>query len=68
MGMAATLTNEPWPFEQIFIPSLTEGSMWNVKKIGPGVSGGRSKVLKDNGRTDDGLWTVSDHGELKTQK
>ena len=38
MGMVAILINEPWPFEQIFNPPLTQGSTWNLKKIGPGVS------------------------------
>ena len=36
MGMAAIL------IKQIFNSSLTEGSTWNLKKIGPGVSEERS--------------------------
>ena len=35
MGMAAILINGPWPFVQIFNPTLTEGSTWSWKKIGP---------------------------------
>ena len=38
MGMVAILLNGPWQIEQIFNPSLTEGSLWNLKKIGLGVS------------------------------
>ena len=38
MGMAAILINGTWPFEQIFSPTLTEGSKWNLKKTDPAVS------------------------------
>ena len=27
-----------WPFVQIFCPPLTQGSTWNLKKFGPGIS------------------------------
>ena len=39
MGMAAILINGPWLFEQIFNPALIEDSTWDLKKIGPVVSG-----------------------------
>ena len=38
MGMTAILINGLWPFVQIFNHTVTEGSTWSWKKIGPGVS------------------------------
>ena len=56
MGMVAILINGPWPSEQIFNPSLTEGSTWSLKKIGPGVT--EEKSFKGlNGRMTDGKWS-----------
>ena len=60
MGMAAILINGPWPFEQIFNSSLTEGSIWSLKKIGPGVSEEKSFKGVDDGRTmTDGKVTIA---------
>ena len=61
MGLAAILINEPQPFEQIFKPPSTEGSTWNLKKTGPGVS--EKKLFKcvnggmDDGQTMDSKWS-----------
>ena len=43
MGMEAILINAPWPFVQIFNSPSTEGSTWNLKKTGLGVSEKSSK-------------------------
>ena len=51
MDMAAILFNGRWPFEQNFNPLLTEGCIWNLKKIGPGVSKKKS-FKRAYGRTD----------------
>ena len=56
MGMAAILIYGPWPFEQILNPPLTEGSTWNFKKIGPGVS--EEKSFKGVDWQTDGRWQV----------
>ena len=56
MAVAAILINEPWPFEQIFNPLLTEGYMWNLKKIGSWVSEKKS-VKAVIGRTTHGKWS-----------
>ena len=52
MGMAAILKNRPWPFEQIFNPPLKEGSTWNLKKIGPGISEEKSFKGVDRRQTE----------------
>ena len=52
MGMAAILINEPWPFEQIFHPPFTEGSIRNLKKIGPVVSDEKPFKSVDGWQTD----------------
>ena len=51
MGMAAMLVMWPGPFEQTFVPSSHEDSIWNLASIGPVVS----EMLKECGRqaTDD---------------
>ena len=56
MGMAAILINRLWPFEKIFNPSLTEGSRWNLKKIGPGDS--EEKSFKGVYRRMTDRWTM----------
>ena len=54
--MATILINEPWPFEQIFNPPLTESSTWNLKKISQGVL--EENLFKYvNGRTMNGKWS-----------
>ena len=55
MGMVAILINRQWPFEQIFIPPLTDGSTWSLKKIGPGVT--EKKLFKGVDR-----WTINNDG------
>ena len=56
MGMAAISINGPWPMEQIFNPQFTEGSKWNLKKIGSVVS--EEKYFKGvYGRTTGGKWS-----------
>ena len=57
--MGAILINRSWPFVQIFIPHLSKGSTWNVKKIVPGVS--EEKLCKgvDGWRTDDRLQLIT---------
>ena len=69
MGIAAILIDGPWPFEQIFKPSLLEGSTRRLKKIGPGVLEEKSFKSVD-GRTDDDerqVITIS-HPEPSVQK
>ena len=59
----------PWPFVHIFDHPSTEGSVWNLKKIGPGVSKkSHSKVWTDGWRMvsdHNSLSRVTDTGELK---
>ena len=58
MGMAAILINGPWPFVHIFNPSLTEGSTWSLKNIGPGAS--EKKLFKGVNRwKDDGRQMIT---------
>ena len=59
MGKVAILLNGPWPIEQIFSPSLTEGSLWNLKKIGPGVSEEKSFKGVYGRWTDDGRQVIT---------
>ena len=58
MGMAAILIDGSWPFEQIFNPPLTEGSTWNLKKFGTGVSEEKSfKGVDGWWQAIDGKWS-----------
>ena len=63
MVMATILINGLLPFEQIFTTPLTEGSMWNLEKIGPGISEEKSfkgvNGQTDNRQTEGGM--ASDH-------
>ena len=65
MGMAAILVMWPEPFEQLFVPLIPGGYIWNLVTIGPVVSeeklfeivDGRRRTTDDDGRrttTDDG--------------
>ena len=63
MDMAAILMNGSWPFVHIFNPHLTEGSTWNLEKIGPGVSEEKSFKGVDDRRMSDDKW--SQQHELK---
>ena len=52
MGLAAIMVMWPGPFEQTFVPSSHEGSIWNLTLIGQAVS--EEKMFKECGRrTDD---------------
>ena len=53
MGMAAILVMWPRLFEQLFVPKVPGGCIWNLVKIGPVVSEDKSFELVD-GRTTDG--------------
>ena len=58
MGMTAILINEPWPFVKIFNPPFTEGSIWSLKKIDPGVSEKSFKGV-DGQTEDDGRQVIT---------
>ena len=80
MGMAAILVMWPEPFEQLFVPPIPGGYIWNLVTIGPVVSEEKSFEIVDGRRTttDDGrrrttepAYTISSpgafgSGELKT--
>ena len=64
MGMEAIVINERRHYVQIFNPPLTEGSWWNLRENGLGVS--EEKLFKgidgrtmDDGRTDDGQGVIT---------
>ena len=56
MGMAAILVMRPEPFEQLFVPPIPGGYIWNLVTIGPVVSEEKSFEIVDGRRrtTDDG--------------
>ena len=58
MGMAAILVMWPEPFEQLFVPPIPGGYIWNLVTIGPVVSEEKSFEIVDGRRrtttTDDG--------------
>ena len=57
MGMAAILVMWLGPFEQFFVPPISEGYIWNLVTIGPVVSEEKSFEIVDGRRqttTDDG--------------
>ena len=56
MGMAAILVMWPKPFEQLFVPPIPGGYIWNLVTIGPVVSEEKSFEIVDGRRTttDDG--------------
>ena len=55
MGMAAILVMWPEPFEQLFVPPIPGGYIWNLVTIGPVVSEEKSFEIVDGRRrtTDD---------------
>ena len=70
MGMAAMLVMWPGPFEQLFVPKVPGGSIWNLVTIGPSVSEEKSFEIVD-GRTTDGRRTdgrTTDDGALPSYK
>ena len=67
MGMAAILINGPGPFEQFFNAHLTEGSMWNLKKIGLAVSEKKSFNGVDGRSTDGGRVITIAHPEPSSE-
>ena len=53
MGMAAILVMRPGPSEQLFVPLIPGGYIWNLVTIGPVVSE-KSFEIVDGLTTDDG--------------
>ena len=72
MGMAAILVMWPGPFEQLFVPSIPGGYIWNLVTIGPVVSEEKSfEIVDGRRRTTEPAYTISSpgafgSGELKT--
>ena len=73
MGMAAILVMWPEPFEQLFVPLIPGGYIWNLVTIGPVVSEEKSFEIVDGWRrrTTEPAYTISSpgafcSGELKT--
>ena len=65
MGMAAILVMWPEPFEQLFVPPIPGGYIWNLVTIGPVVSEEKSFEIVDGRRRttdDDGRRTTTDDG------
>ena len=64
MGMAAILVMWPEPFEQLFVPPIPGGYIWNLVTIGPVVSEEKSFEIVDGRRrtTEDGRRTTTDDG------
>ena len=50
MGMAAILVMWPEPFEQLFVPPIPGGYIWNLVTIGPVVSEEKSFEIVDGRR------------------
>ena len=74
MGMAAILVMWPKPFEQLFVPLIPGGYIWNLFTIGPVVSEEKSFEIVDGRRrtTTEPAYTISSpgafgSGELKSQ-
>ena len=61
MGMAAILVMWSRPFEQLFVPKVPGGCIWNLVKIGPVVSEEKSFEIVD-GRTTEPAYTISSPG------
>ena len=61
MGMAAILVMWPEPFEQLFVPPIPGGYIWNLVTIGPVVSEEKSFEIVDGRRT-----TTDDDGRRRT--
>ena len=68
MGMAAILVMWPEPFEQLFVPPIPGGYIWNLVTIGLVVSEEKSFEIVDGRRRttddddDDGRRTTTDDG------
>ena len=67
MGMAAILVMWPNSFEQLFVPKVPGGCIWNLVKIGPVVSEEESFEIvdgrtTDKGRTTEPAYTISSPG------
>ena len=63
MGMAAILVMWSGPFEQLFVPPIPGGYMWNLVTIGPVVSVEESFEIVDGRRR----WTT-DNGAFPSYK
>ena len=73
MGMAAILVMWPRLFEQLFVPKVPGGCIWNLVKIGPVVSEEKSFEIVDGRRKTEPAYTISSpgafgSGELKSKK
>ena len=72
MGMAAILVMWPEPFEQVFVPPIPGGYIWNLVTIGPVVSEEKSfEIVDGRRRTTEPAYTISSpgafgSGELKS--
>ena len=71
IGMVAILVMWPRPFEQLLVPKVPGGCIWNLVKIGPVVLEEKSFEIVD-GRTTEPAYTKSSpgafgSGELKMQ-
>ena len=72
MGMAAILVMWPEPFEQLFVPPIPGGCIWNLVTIGPVVSEEKSfEIVDGRRRTTEPAYTISSpgafgSGELKS--
>ena len=65
MGMVAILVMWPEPFEQLFVPPIPGGYIWNLVTIGTVVSEEKSFEIVDGRRRttdDDGRRTTTDDG------
>ena len=63
MGMAAILVMWPEPFEQLFVPPIPGGYIWNLVRIGPVVSEEKSfEIVDGRRRTTEPAYTISSPG------
>ena len=63
MGMAAILVMWPEPFEQLFVPPIPGGYIWNLVTIGPVVSEEKSfEIVDGRRRTTEPAYTISSPG------
>ena len=63
MGMAAILVMWPESFEQLFVPLIPGGYIWNLVTIGPVVSEEKSfEIVDGRRRTTEPAYTISSPG------
>ena len=66
MGMAAILVMWPGPFEQVFVPLIPGGYIWNLVTIGPVVSEEKSfEIVDGRRRTTEPAYTISSPRSLQ---